>query len=80
MKTYWSGVLELAILDLDNKHEVSGQLHAPAARIRGTHWVGGWMGPRAGLDAVEKRKIPSPGRESNLPRSPHTDSAIPALI
>jgi hypothetical protein len=24
------------------------------------------MGPRAGLDAVEKRKIPSPRRESNL--------------
>jgi hypothetical protein len=26
----------------------------------GTHWIGGWMGPRAGLDAVVKRKIPSP--------------------
>jgi hypothetical protein len=23
----------------------------------GTHWIGGWVGPRAGLDAVEKRKI-----------------------
>jgi hypothetical protein len=22
-----------------------------------THWVGGWVGPRAGLVAVEKRKI-----------------------
>jgi hypothetical protein len=22
----------------------------------GTHWIG-WMGPRAGLDAVEKRKM-----------------------
>jgi hypothetical protein len=21
------------------------------------HWIGGWVGPRAGLDAVEKRKI-----------------------
>jgi len=27
------------------------------------------MGPRAGLDAVEKRKIPSSSRESN-PRTP----------
>jgi hypothetical protein len=22
-----------------------------------THWIGGWVGPRAGLDAVEKRTI-----------------------
>jgi hypothetical protein len=26
----------------------------------GTHWIGGWMGSRAGVDAVVKRKIPSP--------------------
>jgi len=31
----------------------------------GTHWTGGWVGPRAGLDAAEKRKIPSPYRKSN---------------
>jgi hypothetical protein len=29
----------------------------------------GWMGPRAVLDAVMKRKTPSPRRESN-PRTP----------
>jgi hypothetical protein len=23
----------------------------------GTHWIGGWVCPRAGLDPVEKRKI-----------------------
>jgi hypothetical protein len=23
----------------------------------GTHWIGGWVGPRAGLDDVEKRKF-----------------------
>jgi hypothetical protein len=22
-----------------------------------THWIGGWVGPRVGLDDVEKRKI-----------------------
>jgi hypothetical protein len=35
-------------------------------RAPGTHWIGGWVGPRAILDAVVKRKIPSPRRESNL--------------
>jgi hypothetical protein len=54
--------------------EVSGQLHASAALppreiAPGTHWIGGWVGPRAGLDAVVKRKISSPRRESN-PRTP----------
>jgi hypothetical protein len=24
-----------------------------------THWIGGWVGPRAVLDVVVKRKIPS---------------------
>jgi hypothetical protein len=49
--------------------EVNGELHAPAAypreRAPGTHWIGGRVGPRAVLDAVVKRKIPSPRRESN---------------
>jgi hypothetical protein len=50
--------------------EVSGQLHAPAAllpkeRGHGTHWIGGWVGPRAVLEAVVKREIPSPRRKSN---------------
>jgi len=34
-------------------------------RAPGTHWIGGWVGPRAVLDAVVKRKIPSTRRESN---------------
>jgi hypothetical protein len=38
-------------------------------RAPGTHWIGGWVGPRAVLNAVVKRKIPSPRRESN-PRTP----------
>jgi hypothetical protein len=43
--------------------EVSGQLHAPAKGI------GGWVSTKAVLNAVVKRKIPSPRRESN-PRTP----------
>jgi hypothetical protein len=50
--------------------EVSGQLHTTAAlppreRAPGTHWIGGWVVPRAVLDAVVNRKIPSSRRESN---------------
>jgi hypothetical protein len=49
--------------------EVSDQLHAPAALPRerdpGTLCIGGWVGPRAVLDVVVKRKIPSLRRESN---------------
>jgi hypothetical protein len=51
-----------------------------------THWIGDWMGPRAVLDAVRKRKIPSSRRDSN-PNTPivqpvaqrYTDRAITAL-
>jgi hypothetical protein len=41
----------------------------PSERAPGNHWIGGWVGPRAVLDAVVERKIPSPRRESN-PRTP----------
>jgi hypothetical protein len=52
---------------------VSGQIHASAAlypwgKVPGTHWIGGWVGPRAGLDAGARRKILSPCRGSNPDR------------
>jgi hypothetical protein len=37
----------------------------PRERTLGTRWIGGWVDPRAVLDTVVKRKIPSPRRESN---------------
>ena len=50
---------------------VSGQQHAPAAlypRERsGTHFTGGWVGPRAGLDG---RKISSLPGFDPVPSSP----------
>jgi hypothetical protein len=59
----------------------------PRESTPGTHWIGGWIGSRAVLDAVVKRKIPSPRRESN-PRTPivqpvaqrYTDWAITPLV
>jgi hypothetical protein len=30
-----------------------------------THWIGGWVGPRSGLNIVSKRKTPSPFRDLN---------------
>jgi hypothetical protein len=39
-------------------------LPPPRERAYGTHWIGGWVGPRAGLDDVEKRKfLTLPGLE-----------------
>jgi len=57
--------------------EVSGQLHAPAALplgeiAPGTHWIGGWVGPRAICDAVVKRKYPCPCWKSNPSHAAHS--------
>jgi hypothetical protein len=48
----------------------------PRERDPGTHWIGGWVGPRAGPDTVVKRKIPSPCRDSN----PRPYSTQPSAI
>jgi hypothetical protein len=47
----------------------------PRETAPGTHWIGGWVGPRAGLDAVVKRKIPSPCQDSN-PNHPAHSSVL----
>jgi hypothetical protein len=63
---------------------VGGQLHAPAAlppgKRPGTHCIGGWVGPTAGLDGCEKSRrhrdsIPGP---TSQVASRYTDWAIPA--
>jgi hypothetical protein len=43
--------------------EVSGQFYSqavlsPGENAAGAHSTGGWVDPRVGLNAVEKRKIP----------------------
>jgi hypothetical protein len=59
----------------------------PKERATGSHWTGGWVGSRAILDVVVKRKIPSLCRESNsrtsivLPVAQrYIDRAITALV
>jgi hypothetical protein len=37
----------------------------PRESVSSTHCIGGWVGPRASLDAMKKRKISFPCRESN---------------
>jgi hypothetical protein len=53
---------------------VCGQLY-PQERAFGTHWIEGWLGPRARLDDMEKRKfLTLPGLELR-PLSPaHSQS------
>jgi hypothetical protein len=39
----------------------------PMETAPGTHRIGGWVGPRVGLDVVVKIKIPSPCRDTSSP-------------
>jgi hypothetical protein len=57
---------------------MSGQLHVPAdlapGKNSGTHWTRGWVSTRAGLNALEKRKITCPCWGSNPGRQTHSPS------
>jgi hypothetical protein len=44
-------------------HSISGE------RAPGTHWIGDWVGHKAGMDTVEKRKLLNGTRTPNLPSS-----------
>jgi hypothetical protein len=48
-------------------------------RAPSTHWIGGWLGPESGLDAVQKRIISCPCQELNPghPACCYTDWGIP---
>jgi hypothetical protein len=50
----------------------------PGEIAPGTHWIGAWVGPRVGVDAVEKRKLLLCGG-SNLGRPTHTPSLYRAI-
>jgi hypothetical protein len=54
----------------------------PPGKAHFTHWIGGWVGPRTGLDDVEKRKLLTlPGlalRPLGYPA--HSQSLIPTTL
>ena len=59
---------------------VGGQRHPPAWERPGTHCMGGWVGPRAGLDGCGKSRPPLryDPRTVQPVASRYTDYAIPA--
>jgi hypothetical protein len=74
MKAHWGVEVQLhafltSALDGGEWSASRPGLFTSRERTPGTRWIGGWVGPRAGLDAVVKRKIPSLRRKSN-PRTP----------
>jgi hypothetical protein len=62
---------------------VAGEWSAsrPVRFIAGTHCVGGWVGPRAGLNDVEKRKfLTLPGLELRPLGRPAHSVTIPTAL
>jgi hypothetical protein len=59
-------------LDIDEWSASRPDRFTPRERSPGTHWIGGWMGPRAVLVAVVKEKFPS--RSGNWTLEPRSSS------
>jgi hypothetical protein len=81
MKAYWEWRYSsthslLSALDRDEWSASRPGRFTPRERIPATHWLGGWVGPRAVLDAVAKRELPCPYRESIPGRSTHSLFAV----
>jgi hypothetical protein len=55
----------ISALDCGDRSDSRPGRFNPVKNTPGTHWIGGWVGPRTGLDAVEKRKA-FPCLESKL--------------
>jgi len=55
MQVQLHGFLTLALDGDEWSASLSGR-STPSEKAAVTHWLGGWAGPGAGLDAVAKRK------------------------
>jgi hypothetical protein len=82
MKAYWGAEVQLYVFLTSAPY--GGEWSAsrpgrstPRERAPGTHWIGDWVGPRAGLDPVVRRKIPSPRRDLKPRSSSLYPSATP---
>jgi hypothetical protein len=80
MKVYWGLDLELQaflILALAGGEWLASRSDRFTSRERTpcTHWIGGWVGPRAGLDALVKEKFPAPTGK-RTPDHPARSSAL----
>jgi len=67
MKTYWGVEVNLHVfvtsaLDGGEPSASNPGCLTPRETALGTHWMGDWVGPRAGKEAVVKRKSPCPVR------------------
>jgi hypothetical protein len=69
---WWRGGIAPCILNLGIRWRwvvSSRSVHfTPRVRFPGSHWIGGWVGLRAGLDAVTKKKYHCPCWELNPDR------------
>ena len=58
---------------------VGGESHGPAAlppgKRAGTYCVGGWVGPKAGLDGCGKSRLQRPGRSEWKLRASKSDTS-----
>jgi hypothetical protein len=73
MKTYGGVEVQLhalvtSAMDGDERLASHPGRFTPRERVPRTHWTRGWVGRRASLDAVAKRKIPYTCLESNSGR------------
>jgi hypothetical protein len=83
MKTYGGsgGIAPIFLTSALDRGERSPSwpfLFVPGERAPRAHWIGGWVGPTAELNAVEKRQI-LPCRESN-PGCPYRVSYPDSLV
>jgi hypothetical protein len=89
MKPYWvSGCIDPCILDIGTDYRWVASfkprpLYSREKEPPGNLLIGGWVGPRTGLDDVKRRKIlPLTGQETPTPRpsSPYSVAIPTALV